>query len=51
MTLKFALAAALLALPSVGLAAGCKYGKEQAMTCAEGTAYDHATKTCLPVST
>ena len=47
-----AIAAALTVLPTLSLAAGCSYGKEkQAMSCAEGTAYDSATHSCLPVST
>ncbi|QFT59467.1 hypothetical protein FIU94_11590 [Sulfitobacter sp. THAF37] len=47
-----AIALALTAAPSLGLAAGCSYGKEkQAMSCAAGTTYDSATKTCMPVST
>ncbi len=47
-----AIAVALTALPSFALAMGCNYGKEkQAMSCAAGTAYDHATNSCLPVST
>jgi hypothetical protein len=53
MKLKFGLAAlALVALPSVALATGgCNYGKsKQALSCAEGTAYDSATRSCLPVS-
>jgi len=47
-----AIAVALTALPTLSLAAGCNYGKEQqAMSCAAGTAYDSATHSCLPVST
>ncbi|WP_172839531.1 hypothetical protein [Sulfitobacter alexandrii] len=47
-----AIALALTAAPSLALASGCMYGKEkQAMSCAAGTAYDSATKTCLPLST
>lgn len=47
-----AIAVALTAAPTLGLAMGCSHGKEQqAMSCATGTAYDEATKTCLPVST
>jgi len=52
MKLKIACVAALLLAPSVSLAMGCSHGKhEQAFSCAEGTAYDSATNTCLPVST
>lgn len=40
------------ALPTLTLAAGCNSAKEkQAMSCAAGSAYDSATKTCMPVST
>lgn len=53
MTFKtLAIALALTAAPTLGLAAGCSYGKEkQAMSCATGTTYDSATNTCMPVST
>ncbi len=45
-TLAFALA------PVLASAQGCSMGKEQqAMTCAEGSNFDHATGTCMPVST
>ena len=44
--------ALLMLAPSLAFAEGCSYGKkEQAMSCAEGTAFDSATNTCLPVST
>lgn len=47
-----AIVAALATLPTLGLAMGCAHGKEkQAMSCAAGTSYDSATKSCLPVST
>ncbi|WP_370402049.1 hypothetical protein [Sulfitobacter sp. JB4-11] len=47
-----AIALALTAAPTLSLAAGCNYGKEkQAMSCADGTSYDSATQSCLPVST
>ena len=47
-----AIAAALTLLPTLSIAAGCSHNKEQqAMSCAEGTAYDSATHSCLPVST
>lgn len=53
MKLRIALVAATLALaPTLGLAMGCNHSKEkQAMSCAEGTAYDSSTHSCLPVST
>lgn len=52
MKLKIALVTALIVAPSLGFAMGCSGGQhKQAMSCAEGTAYDSATKTCLPVST
>lgn len=46
-----AIALALTAAPGLAFAAGCSHSKEQAMSCAAGTAYDSATQTCLPVST
>ena len=47
-----AIALALTMAPTLSLAMGCNYGKEkQAMSCAEGTSYDTATHSCLPVST
>ncbi|MFT6676801.1 MAG: hypothetical protein ACJAVM_003006 [Sulfitobacter sp.] len=46
------IALALTGLPTLGLAMGCSHGtEEQAMSCAAGTAFDHATNSCLPVST
>ena len=51
MKLKIAVLAALMLAPSMTLAEGCSHGKHQAMSCAEGTAYDAATKTCMPVTT
>ena len=52
MKLKIALVTAILMAPSVSLAMGCSHGKhKEAMSCAEGTAYDSATNSCLPVST
>lgn len=43
-------ALALLALPSFA-AAGCAHGKQKhAMSCAEGTIYDSATRSCVPTS-
>jgi hypothetical protein len=48
----FVIAVALTTLPTLSLAMGCNYGKEkQAMSCAAGTSFDSASKTCLPVST
>lgn len=49
-TKSLVIALALSALPTLGLAAGCSSKEKQAMSCAAGTAYDHATATCLPVS-
>lgn len=52
MKLKIAFVTAILLAPTASLAMGCSGGKhKQAMSCAEGTAYDSATHTCLPVST
>lgn len=48
-------AAALLALaPSLASAMGCNWGKhgtEQAMSCAEGSAFDAESGTCKPIAT
>lgn len=42
---------ALVLAPTLSFAAGCNYGKEQqAMSCADGTAYDSATGTCVAVN-
>ncbi|MFO7757806.1 MAG: hypothetical protein R6V26_04875 [Roseovarius sp.] len=51
MKLKFGLAAlALVVMPSFAMAA-CGHGKDrQAMTCAEGSTWDSATRTCQPVA-
>ncbi|MGB3243237.1 MAG: hypothetical protein WBB25_01780 [Sulfitobacter sp.] len=52
MKLKIALVTALLMTPSLTLAMGCSDSSEkQAMSCGEGTTYDSATQTCLPVTT
>lgn len=49
MTLGLA-ALAIIALPSLAEAA-CSYGKQrQAMSCAEGSVYDSASKSCVPMS-
>ena len=50
-TLTFAIA--LTALPSFAFAMGCArgHGQDQAMSCAQGSAYDSATDSCLPVNT
>ena len=46
------IALALTAAPALAFAEGCSFGKhKQAMSCAEGTTYDSASQTCLPVST
>ena len=52
MKLKIAFIAAMMMAPTLGAAAGCSYGHEkQAMSCAEGSAYDSTTNSCLPIST
>jgi hypothetical protein len=52
MKLKIALVTALMVAPSISFAMGCSGSDhKQAMSCAEGTSYDSATQTCLPVST
>ncbi|MEL6463334.1 MAG: carbohydrate-binding module family 14 protein [Pseudomonadota bacterium] len=41
-------ALALTLAPTLSLAMGCNYGKEQqAMSCAEGTVFDADTNTCV----
>ncbi|WP_299285840.1 hypothetical protein [uncultured Tateyamaria sp.] len=48
MTKTLAVALALTLAPTLGLAMGCNYGKDQqAMSCAAGTTYDTNTKTCV----
>lgn len=53
MTLKTLFAAtALIVVPSFALAMGCSSGHQmdqQAMSCAEGTMWDAATGTCIPL--
>lgn len=52
--MKIKIAAVTLALalaPALSMAEGCSYGKEkQAMSCADGTAYDSASGTCVAVN-
>lgn len=43
------LALALLAAPLQALAQEPRCGHEEAMSCAEGTAWDAETRTCVPV--
>jgi hypothetical protein len=52
MKIKTAVAAlALVLAPTLSLAEGCNYGKEhQAMSCADGTAYDATSKSCVAVN-
>lgn len=42
-------ALALTLAPTLSLAMGCNYGKheQQAMSCADGTVYDAASKSCV----
>lgn len=49
-TKTLAVALALTLAPTLGLAAGCSYGKseQQAMSCAAGSTYDSATHACVP---
>ncbi|WP_299733181.1 hypothetical protein [uncultured Tateyamaria sp.] len=51
-TKTFAVALALTLAPALAFAQGCNYGKhdQQAMSCADGTTYDAASKTCLPTT-
>ena len=55
MKVKTTLAVVLFALsPSFAFAMGCQFGEhgtEQAMSCAEGTAFDEESGTCKPVVT
>lgn len=45
-------ALALTTAPALAVAEGCAHGKQkQAMSCADGTAYDVGTHSCLPVNT
>ncbi|MFD0860385.1 hypothetical protein [Roseovarius aquimarinus] len=45
------IALALTLAPTLTLAMGCNYSKDQqAMSCAAGTTYDKDAKACLPVS-
>ena len=48
-TKTLAVALALTLAPTLSFAMGCNYGKheQQAMSCAAGTTYDAATKTCV----
>lgn len=51
--MKIKLVAATLALmlaPALATAEGCSKDR-QAMNCAEGSSFDHATATCVPVTT
>ena len=42
--------AALTVLPGIAMATGCIHGKErQAMSCAQGAAWDYETQSCKPV--
>ena len=54
MKIKTTFAAALLVLsPTFALAQGCNsdYMDQHAMSCADGSAYDEATQTCIPIVT
>lgn len=51
MKVKTVLVSAAITLASaVSAYAGCAFHEQQAMSCAEGTAYDPETKTCLPLT-
>ncbi|MEQ6202760.1 hypothetical protein ABMC88_06855 [Sulfitobacter sp. HNIBRBA2951] len=51
MKMKIALsAAALLLLPSLGMAMGCNQSK-QAMSCADGSVYDSESHSCVATTT
>lgn len=52
MTIKtLAAAVALTIVPALAIAEGCNYGKQQAaMTCAEGSTYDHTAGKCVPTT-
>lgn len=53
MTKTLLAALALAAVPSFALAMGCSknHMETTAMSCADGTAWDTETRTCVPVST
>lgn len=53
MKIKLAVVAVALTLaPTLSLAAGCSYGKQQqAMTCATGSIYDAEAGKCVPATT
>lgn len=53
MKIKTTVVALALALaPTLSLAEGCGYGKaKQAMSCADGSTYDSAMQSCVPVTT
>lgn len=53
MTFKILLSATALAvLPTLGFAQDCSYGKtQQVMSCSDGTTWDAATATCVPITT
>jgi hypothetical protein len=45
----FLITAALIVLPGVAMATGCLHGKDrQAMSCAQGSAWDTESGTCKP---
>lgn len=51
MKMKIALStAALILLPTLGMAAGCSHDK-QAMSCATGTTYDADSHSCIATTT
>lgn len=51
MKMKIALsAAALMLLPTLGMAMGCNHSK-QAMSCAEGSTYDAESHSCVATTT
>ncbi|MEP2027930.1 MAG: hypothetical protein ABJI96_04370 [Paracoccaceae bacterium] len=52
MTIKtFLITAALTVLPGIAMAVGCVHGKErQAMSCAQGSAWDYEAQACKPVA-
>lgn len=51
MKMKIALStAALMLLPTLGMAMGCNYDK-QAMSCATGTVYDAESHSCVATTT
>ncbi len=44
------IAAALSLAPGLALAIGCSHSKQQAQTCVDGSTWDTATQSCVPIA-